>query len=98
MSRLAHVKRRLRDRSEHYLLLDAARRLGSGVPGTVAPFSGREGLLWRRLFVPLYRRVPWAIKRRAMDSLRMTAGGWTPPPRRPGEPWRPPREDAPPRE
>ena len=98
MSRLAQVKRRLRDRSEHYLLLDAARRLGAGVPGTVAPFSGREGLLWRRLFVPLYRRVPWAFKRRAMDSLRMTASGWTPPPRRPGEPWRPPREGASPPE
>ena len=90
MSRLASVKRRLRDRSERYLLLDAARRLGQGVPGTVTPFGGREGLLWRRLFVPLYRRVPWAVKRRAMGSLRMTARGWTPPARRPGEPWRPP--------
>jgi hypothetical protein len=92
MSRVDQIKRRLRERSEHYLLLDAARWLEAGVPGTAQPFAGREGLLWRRLFVPLYRRVPWAFKRRAMDSLRMTASGWTPPARRPGEPWRPPRD------
>ncbi|MET0817776.1 MAG: hypothetical protein ABWZ67_09480 [Solirubrobacteraceae bacterium] len=90
MSRLARIKRGLRERSEHYLMLDAARRLGSGVPGTVSPYKAREGLLWRRLFVPLYRRVPWTLKRRAMESLRMTARDWTPPERRPREPWRPP--------
>ena len=91
MSRLADTKRSLRERSEHYLLLDATRRLGRGAPGTVTPFRGREGLAWRWLFVPLYRRVPWAVKRRAMDVLGMTATGWTPPARRPGEPWRPPK-------
>jgi hypothetical protein len=91
MTRLAQLKRHLRDRSEHYLLLDAARRLGGGMPGTVAPFEGRDGLFWRRVFVPLYRRVPWEFKRRAMQSMGMTADGWTPPERRPGEPWRPPQ-------
>jgi hypothetical protein len=91
MSALADLKRRLREHSEHYLLLDAAERLGEGVPGTVKPYAGREGVLWRLLFVPLYRRVPWAVKRRAMDALKMTASGWTPPERRPSEPWRPPR-------
>jgi hypothetical protein len=82
---------RLRKRSEHYLLLDAAERLGKGVPGTVEPYHGREGRFWRQVFVPLYRRVPWPYKRRAMDALRMTASGWTPPRREPGQPWRPPR-------
>ncbi len=91
MSALARMKRQLRDRSEHYLLQAAARDLGAGVPGTVAPFAGREGLLWRKLFVPLYRRLPWDVKRRAMDTLRMTASGWSPPERRPRDPWRPPR-------
>jgi hypothetical protein len=90
MSRLSETKRRLRERSEHFLLLDATSRVGSGAPGTVAPFRDRRGLLWRRVFVPLYRRVPWTLKRRAMDALGMTASGWTPPARRPGEPWRPP--------
>lgn len=91
MSGLARMKRHLRERSELYLVRAAARELGAGAPGTVAPFAGREGLLWRRLFVPLYRRLPWALKRRAMETLRMTASGWTPPARRPREPWRPPR-------
>ena len=86
----SEAKQRLREQSEHYLLQDSVRRLGKGVPGTVEPYRGPEGRAWRLLFVPLYRRVPWAVKRRAMDSLQMTAKGWTPPSREPGEPWKPP--------
>lgn len=84
------LKQTLRERSEHYLLLDAARRLGRGVPGTFKPYGGRDGLFWRLVFVPLYRRVPWHVKRQAMDRLKMTASGWTPPSREPGQPWKPP--------
>jgi hypothetical protein len=90
MSGFADMKRRLRDRSEHYLLQAAVRDLGADAPGTVKPYRQRGGVLWRWLFVPLYRRLPWAIKRRAMFALRMTASGWTPPPRHPGEPGHPP--------
>ena len=90
MSSLDDVKRRLRDRSEHFLLQAAIRDLGADVPGTVAPYRSHEGLLWRWLFVPLYRRVPWHFKQRAMTTLQMTSRGWTPPPRTTGEPWRPP--------
>ena len=91
MTALDRMKRRLRDRSEHYLMLDAVRRLGSGSPATAKPYRAGGGVLWRRLFVPLYRRLPWTLKRRAMAALRMTATGWKPPERRPREPWRPPR-------
>jgi hypothetical protein len=87
---IADLKRRLRERSEHYLLLESAARLGRGQPATFTPYRGREGRFWRLVFVPLYRRVPWAYKRRAMDALKMTASGWTPPRREPGRPWRPP--------
>ena len=93
MSAAAELKRRLRDRSEHYLMRAAVRDLGAGQPGTVAPYRDRGGLLWRLLFVPLYRRVPWPLKHRAMDALRMTARGWQPPERLPREPWRPPPPD-----
>ena len=86
------MRQRLRERSEHYLMLDSVHRHGAGVPGTVKPYRARGGLLWRWLFVPVYRRVPWAVKERAMKALRMTASGFTPPARRPGEPWRPPRD------
>ena len=90
MNRLEEVKRGLREQSERYLLQDAARRLGRGAPVATDAARAREGVLGRRAFVPHYRRVPWSVKRRAMESLRMTARGWTPPDRRPGEPWRPP--------
>jgi hypothetical protein len=90
MSSLDRVKRRLRERSEHYLMLAAIRDVGSGAPGTVAPYRDRGGLLWRWVFVPLYRRLPWALKQRAMTTLRMTASGWRPPERAPRQPWRPP--------
>ena len=92
MSTTAELKRRLRDRSEHYLMQAAVRDLGAGQPGTVAPYRDRAGLLWRLVFVPLYRRIPWGTKRRAMDTLKMTASGWTPPKREPGTPWRPPKQ------
>jgi hypothetical protein len=88
---MSSLRRRLRERSEHYLLQAAMMDVGAGAPSTVAPYRQREGLLWRWLFVPLYRRVPWPVKRRAMEALRMTASGFTPPQRKPGEPWRPPR-------
>ena len=91
MSRLSEAKRRLRERSEHHLMQAAMRDLGSGAPSTVKSYKDRGGLLWRLVFVPLYRRVPWSFKRRAMDSLQMTAKGWTPPPREPSEPWKPPK-------
>jgi hypothetical protein len=85
------MKRRLRERSEHYLLQAAMRDLRRDAPSTVEPYRSREGLLWRWLFVPLYRRLPWALKQRAMRALRMTASGWRAPERRPREPWRPPQ-------
>ena len=87
------MRRRLRERSEHFLMQAAIRQHGTGVPGTVKPYRARGGVLWRWLFVPVYRRVPWAVKARAMGALRMTATGWKPPERRPGEPWRPPRDE-----
>jgi hypothetical protein len=88
---MSTAKRRLRERSEHYLMLAAIRELGAGAPGTVKPYRERGGLLWRFVFVPIYRRVPWAVKQRAMNALRMTTSGFTPPAREPGKPWRPPR-------
>ena len=85
------LKRRLRARSEYYLLQESTRRLGKGVPGTVKPYKQTDGLFWRFVFVPLYRRIPWSVKEQAMQRLQMTAKGWTPPPRVPSEPWKPPK-------
>ena len=87
---MSELKRRLRERSEHYLLQESVQRLGRGMPGTVKPYRGNDGLFWRFVFVPLYRRLPWSVKKQAMERLRMTAQGWTPPPLEPRTPWTPP--------
>lgn len=90
---LGDVKQRLRSRAEHHLRVAAMEDLRARYPGgTTAPYRERGDLLWRRVFVPLYRRLPWEVKERAMHALRMTAehSGWTTPPRRPGTAWRPP--------
>ena len=94
MSRgFADLKRRLRDRAEHHLRLAAMDEMRRRHPdGTTAPYRQTGGLLWRRVFVPMYTRVPWTLKQRVTHMLRMSAesSGWTPPPRHPNEPWRPP--------
>jgi hypothetical protein len=93
MRAVDEIKQRLRDRAEHHLRLAAMEDLRRRYPaGTTAPGHQARALFWRRVFVPLYRRVPWELKERAMHRLGMTAerAGWTPPARRPGVPWRPP--------
>lgn len=87
---MSAYKRQLRERSEHYLMQAAMRDVGRGAPATVAPYRKPGGLFWRLVFVPLYRRLPWTVKQRAMTALRMTSTGWKPPAREPAEPWRPP--------
>jgi hypothetical protein len=90
MSTLSDGKRSLRERSEKHLRLAVLRELGRDQPSTVEPYEPPGDRLWRMLFVPLYRRVPWSAKRRAMSVLGMTAKGWQPPARQPSQPWRPP--------
>jgi hypothetical protein len=98
MTRAERLQRRLRSQAEHHLLLAAQERRRREHPeGTVAPSHPPAGWFWRAVFVPVYLRLPWGLKRRAMHALRMTADthGWTAPERRPGEPWRPPAAPAP---
>ena len=94
MSPLTDVKRNLRERSEAALRRAVLSELGRDQPGTVEPHRPKGDLFWRVLFVPVYRRIPWSAKERAMSVLGMTAKGWKPPERKPGEPWRPPAELA----
>jgi hypothetical protein len=84
-------KRLVRIRSEHALRLAAMENIGRRYPDRVVGSALPEaGAPWRLVFVPLYQRVPWGSKRKAMRMLKMTAHGWTENPRRFGEPWRPP--------
>jgi hypothetical protein len=94
MTRFAAERARLREQAEHHLRVAAMEDLRHRHPqATTTPHRARGGYFWRFVFVPLYRRVPWEVKEKAMRALRMTAesNGWTRPARRPGEPWRPPR-------
>ena len=90
MSSISDAKRNLRERSEHHLRDAVLRELGRGQPSTVEPYRASGSVFWRKVFVPVYRRVPWSAKERAMHALGMTAKGWQAPARKPGEPWPPP--------
>lgn len=94
MSSISDAKRNLRERSEKYLRLAVLSELGRDQPSTVEPYKEKGGRLWSSLFVPVYRRVPWRAKEKAMGALGMTAQGWKAPERKPGEPWRPPADMA----
>jgi hypothetical protein len=74
----------LRSNSEHFLLLEAQARAAHrhGRQGPAAPRRTRE-LFWRKVFVPVYRRLPWSTRRAA---IAMMPGShrqqWSPPPSR----------------
>jgi hypothetical protein len=60
----------LRSNSEYYLICDAqarmARRLGMEMP------YGRRSMkdrFWMQVFVPVYRMLPWGVRRMVMQSL-----------------------------
>lgn len=94
MSAMSEAKRNLRKRTEEHLRIKVLSEIGRDEPSTVEPYKARGGRLWSTLFVPVYRRVPWSAKEKAMGALGMTAQGWKAPERTPGEPWRPPADMA----
>jgi hypothetical protein len=84
-------KRRLRERSEYVLRLAAMEDVGRRYPGRVSKSAlPQDGAFWRFVFVPLYRRIPWSFKRKAMRMLKMTAQNWPEDAQHFREPWRPP--------
>jgi hypothetical protein len=88
---LGELKHRLRARSEYALRLAAMEDVARRYPGRTARSAlPPVGLFWRYVFVPLFRRVPWSFKQRAMRALKMTAQNWREDARRFGEPWQPP--------
>lgn len=57
----------LRSNAQEHLLRDAqvrvARAQGVAPPPVTGPF------LWTRIFVPVYRHTPWAVRRRFMAAM-----------------------------
>jgi hypothetical protein len=89
--RFSELKHQLRKRSEYSLRLVAMENVGRRYPARVSKSAlPQVGVFWRFLFVPLFRRVPWSFKQKAMRTLKMTARGWPADARQFGEPWRPP--------
>ena len=64
----------LRRNSEHYLIeaaqADMARRyLGHAPHPLEMPEHRLVTAFWRRVYVPAYRRIPWAVRRRLIVAM-----------------------------
>lgn len=61
----------LRGNAEHYLLeaaqVEMAKKYKDGV-GPLTP-PARGAFFWRRIFVPVYKYLPWSVRRRIMRSM-----------------------------
>jgi len=72
------LSRWLRATSEHYLMVAAQQQVGARYMVPPPPRQRGVGLFWLKIYVPLYRAVPWpvrsAIMQRLPGSHRMT---WT---------------------
>jgi hypothetical protein len=74
----------LRANSEHYLLLDAQARAAAkyGLAAPPPPARTRE-LFWRKVFVPVYRLLPWSVRRFTIGIMPGShRQEWSPPPQR----------------
>ena len=60
----------LRENAEHYLLVDAHRRLAPrlGSPPPRPPHGPKE-IFWLKVFAPLYGLLPWPIRHRIMRAM-----------------------------
>jgi hypothetical protein len=72
----------LRHNSEHYLLEAAQQEMARRyLPPERQPRAPGGAFFWRRLFVPLYRRVPWGVRAAIIGlmpgSHRRTWTTWT---------------------
>jgi hypothetical protein len=61
----------LRVNSQHYLLEASEREMAQRYLGAAPPVAddGLEALFWRKVFVPVYRAVPWRWRRWIMQMM-----------------------------
>jgi hypothetical protein len=60
----------LRSNSEHYLLLDAQRRVSANYGGRSPDREGgAKAVFFRTLFVPIYRRLPWRFRSAVIRAI-----------------------------
>jgi hypothetical protein len=72
----------LRRNSEHYLMIAAHEQVAHQHYGRAPhPPRGLKELFWLRLFVPIYRALPWRLRQRIMQSMPGShRQQWAPPP------------------
>ena len=60
----------LRHNAEHYLLIDAQRKLSVklGTPAPRAP-QGFKETFWLKVFAPTYALLPWPVRQRIMKAM-----------------------------
>lgn len=71
----------LRSNSERYLLADAQERLARQYLGRPGPV-GLRNVFWRRVFVPVYRALPWTVRRAVLQAMPGSHRKFTDRPRR----------------
>ena len=59
----------LRQSSEHYLLVDAQRRMAAKYGRPVASPHGVRDRFWLGGFAPVYRLLPWTLRRLAIQAM-----------------------------
>ena len=60
----------LRQNSEHYLLVDAQRRMAEKYGRSPPPRpKGWRDRFWLTVFAPTYRRLPWKVRRFTIQML-----------------------------
>lgn len=58
----------LRANAERYLLADAQEQMARRYLGRDGP-AGAKSLFWRRLFVPVHKRLPWSWRQTVMKAM-----------------------------
>jgi len=74
----------LRTKSEHYLMVSAQARVARKYEGANHPRKahGPREWFWLWFFAPIYRLLPWALRRRIMRTMPGShRRSWPPPPR-----------------
>ena len=60
----------LRSNSEHYLAIDAQRRVGARYGASVQRKArGLKEIFWLNVFAPTYRLLPWGLRSRVIAAL-----------------------------
>lgn len=78
----------LRSNSEHYLLQDSQARTAKahGVAAPRPPKSLKDRF-WRQVFAPVYRLLPWSVRKKTIQALPGShRQDWPPPDETPKAP------------